>query len=670
VKLAFALAICSVAAFAGVLTQQPAPQSTFRAGIDLVQVDVSVLDKHRKPVSGLTAADFTLLEDGKPRPVVAFTWVDLPEQPRPSASWVRDVAPDVATNTLPEEGRLVVILMDRSIPVGQPLLSAKRIARAAVDELGPGDLAAVIYTGAGTPQNLTSDRSRLLRAIDGANPSMDLGEAAAEIEAAQIAATLEETGVQLPLNSNSGQCYCNLCVMEAVTRVADAVRDIARRRKSLLFVGSDLTVQTSDIECGQRVNDARVAMFRATDLANLTVHAFDPSGLQTLAPAASSSVRSRGALSALTSNVQNTLVRQGNIGVLPDHTGGRTVMNTNEPGADMRDVFNESHSYYLLGFQPADPAADGKYHQVDVQVNRRGVDVRTRQGFLAPLASMSAPVSTSAGRSTLSAAVSGSVPEREIPLRASLAVFAQPGVHTSDVAIVLGAQEPQATAGYRSSNASLSATQSRDIEVLVTVLSPTARPVGSLRQSARVTARPDARGELTYELLSKLNLAPGRYEIRLALADTTAGRRGSVYTFVDVPNFSKAALSLSDAVVEVLPGLPAAPSDMFAAMLPIQPTARREFARSDRVKVFMRAYQAENAAPAPVSVSARVRDASNRVVFQQALVMASSEFGAAHAADYRLDLPVAELGAGDYLATIEASKGKITAHRDVRFTIR
>ena len=41
------------------------PQVTFRTGVDLVDVDVSVLDEHRQPVRGLTAGDFTVLEDGK-----------------------------------------------------------------------------------------------------------------------------------------------------------------------------------------------------------------------------------------------------------------------------------------------------------------------------------------------------------------------------------------------------------------------------------------------------------------------------------------------------------------------------------------------------------------------------------------------------------------------------
>lgn len=55
--------------------QTPATQPIFRGGTDLVQVDVSVLDGKRRPVRGLTAADFTVLEDGQPREIQAFTEV-------------------------------------------------------------------------------------------------------------------------------------------------------------------------------------------------------------------------------------------------------------------------------------------------------------------------------------------------------------------------------------------------------------------------------------------------------------------------------------------------------------------------------------------------------------------------------------------------------------------
>src|SRR5204862_1031847 len=70
-----------------VLTAQSQPQSTFRSGIDIVRLDVSVLDKERMPVRGLTAADFTVLEDGKPQPIVAFDAVDVPDRVRTGAAW-------------------------------------------------------------------------------------------------------------------------------------------------------------------------------------------------------------------------------------------------------------------------------------------------------------------------------------------------------------------------------------------------------------------------------------------------------------------------------------------------------------------------------------------------------------------------------------------------------
>src|SRR6187200_114039 len=84
----------------------------FRAGVELIQLDVSVLDRDRRPVRGLTAVDFTVLVDGQVRPVSAFKSVELtrPAAP-PGALWMKDVAPDVVTNARPA-GRVVAIVID------------------------------------------------------------------------------------------------------------------------------------------------------------------------------------------------------------------------------------------------------------------------------------------------------------------------------------------------------------------------------------------------------------------------------------------------------------------------------------------------------------------------------------------------------------------------------
>src|SRR5437773_2536863 len=89
------------AAIAALHGQQAPP--IFRSGIDLVEVDVSVLDKDRFPVRDLTALDFTVLEDGKPRPIVTFTPVDLPEAEAEIAPAFRGAVHDVVSNEMPEQ---------------------------------------------------------------------------------------------------------------------------------------------------------------------------------------------------------------------------------------------------------------------------------------------------------------------------------------------------------------------------------------------------------------------------------------------------------------------------------------------------------------------------------------------------------------------------------------
>ena len=70
----FLLSLVASVSFA----QQPQDRPTFRAAIEAVQVDVTVTDVEGRPVSGLTEADFELLENGKPQSIKTFSAVDIP----------------------------------------------------------------------------------------------------------------------------------------------------------------------------------------------------------------------------------------------------------------------------------------------------------------------------------------------------------------------------------------------------------------------------------------------------------------------------------------------------------------------------------------------------------------------------------------------------------------
>src|SRR6476620_3713701 len=76
----------SLQLFAGA-QQSQAP--VFKSKIDLVHLDVSVLDKNRRPVRGLGKADFTVFEDGKPQEIAIFEPIDVPDPEPPPVAWMR-----------------------------------------------------------------------------------------------------------------------------------------------------------------------------------------------------------------------------------------------------------------------------------------------------------------------------------------------------------------------------------------------------------------------------------------------------------------------------------------------------------------------------------------------------------------------------------------------------
>jgi VWFA-related protein len=71
-------ALCFVAALgAQTPAQQPSPAVTFRSGVDAVEVDVSVM-RGSTVVTGLTAGNFTLTDNGVPQEVASVTLDKLP----------------------------------------------------------------------------------------------------------------------------------------------------------------------------------------------------------------------------------------------------------------------------------------------------------------------------------------------------------------------------------------------------------------------------------------------------------------------------------------------------------------------------------------------------------------------------------------------------------------
>jgi VWFA-related protein len=398
--------------------QVPSQLPTFRTGVDAVQLDVSVLDKDRRPVRGLTASDFTVLDDGKPREIVGFSAIEQSAMPVSIApSGIDTVPPDVASNGDPQ-GRLVVVLIDpllervmvpgRVTIADPPGITTLRVtARRIVDSLGPGDLAAVGHTIHGVQQNFTTDRARLKRAID----STAFG--------SNKRAAGEEWG----------NCHCGVCRLEAITRTAVALRPEPQRRKIVFFIGEHIRLPPEAGRCNSYLEGATRAMLHATQLANVTVHTVDPNALETTNVHAGDDFKPEPAVSAAAAAQERAnraflIQRHQSLQTVADWTGGRAILNANNPEESVRPILEESSAYYLLAFQTSDVKPDGRFHPITVKVNRPDVHVRTRKGYYADAA---LPGSTSAASPvSLEAIARGLLPERGLPMSVTAAAFRGP----------------------------------------------------------------------------------------------------------------------------------------------------------------------------------------------------------------------------------------------------
>ena len=651
----------------------PSGQTTFRGGVDVIELDVSALDKDRHPVHGLTVGDFTVTIDGVPRRILAFKSVDVPPPVPPAeAPWVRDVAPDVATNTH-LGGRVVAIVIDDGsfsqveevsghtstaaggLPVADlwAIQKTREIARAVVDDLGPDDLAAVMYTENNhTAQDFTSDRARLLAAIDKSalapGSSMSTAADAGPLPGAMTAAQL--TALADPKGDDRGSCFCGVCSIEALGRVADALRSLPQQRKIMIDISVGRVVLTPGIPAGQetcnlRRHDAMTDVFKQAQLANVTIQTVDPKGLTV------GQVGTGDAYGVNPSTERTEFLR-----TVAETTGGRAVINDNDVQRQIPALLAESSSYYLLGVERPLTKDDGHWYPIKVQVSRPGVTVRTRTGYYAPTdKETKALANPSHG---LDASVADALPKSDFPLEAAVAPFAA-AKGKAELAIVLNVSEP---------NASKMARQ-EPVDLVVRAFEPEngqARGVWRQRVNLVWTASQAASGE--YEVLTRMPVDPGRYELRLGL-QTGDGHTASVYAYTEVPKFSDEPLSLSGLLLNSTPSPKSAPKDAFVDLVPTAPTARRTFRKTDHVTAFLRLYEGGSHALIPATITTRIVDTSNKQLGDGLRRVEAAAFGKGRSFDYRFDVPV-RLPKGEYLLSVDVAAGGKTAQRALRFQVR
>jgi VWFA-related protein len=646
-------------------------QPVFRADVDLIEMDVSVLDRNRRPVRGLTAADFTVTEDGRPQRIVAVSHVDLAEHDPARSARMRYVTRDVAANDLSDQlgdGRLIAIVFDDvNLPADDPdiVRSARETARYIVDRLGPSDMAAVVYAhNAGRTQDFTSDRAKLLDAIDRFQPAAldwigqtpgGMGPAAGDM--------LQQWS---PVLARS-PCMRGEPAVPTLDTVASRLATAPGRRKALMFisVGVALSLSATDA-CGSQLADVMKGVFRKAQRANVNVYGIDPAGAGGYQQYLRMRAAQRGSEPPFPGRrrvPRNVRALQDFMRVLAEQTGGRAVINTDATDAAIDQILEEDRVYYLVGYESTRGAPDGRFRKVEITVNRPGVSVRSRSGYWAPTEGEVVDRRFTGGPSAADSALSGLNHVQGVPLR----VVATPIARVSgagaargvEVASVLSVRFPP-----------LRAPVDDTLTITRNVYDADGRPGPPTRVIEKVQLEPGGGEQARHDRVERLTLEPGRYQIRYHVQSALLDASGTVFVDVDVPDLPRSTLALSGLLVAGSAGSGGTRTGDLGDLVPIVPTSSREFTTSEVVTAFLRVYRSGGDA-APVAVTAEVFDAADGLHFERAETVEPGMIGPDGSAPLRFDIPLTTLTPGPHLLSVTARlPGGRTARRDLVFRVR
>ena len=570
-----------------------------------------------------------------------FSAVDIPDAAPPSAPWLRDIAPDVATNDAVQDRRLFLIIIDDATI--QADLKAhqniRTVSKQLIHQLGPSDLAAIIFTRDNrNSQDFTADRARLLAAAE------------------KFTAGFRDLGA-LPGDDDLYLMY-SVNVVESAIETLSTLPD---RRKSIVYIGqgvpfdpAGLAPQIPGLPTGggssslmRATMTARIAsqmrkVFERAARANVNVYTVDACGLR--APGVPLGNRPPMCVPGLEMEYLQSLA---------ENTGARAIINTNEFEPGLASIFAENASYYLLGFQQPADAKPGVLRKLEVRVKQPGLTVRTRNGY----ETAKADATRRAAESPLGAALAGILPKTDLPLLLSAVPIPLPNKRESAVAIVVGVRQPIRDTTTR---------HVEKVDLQVSAFNVEGKSFGSKRLRADVTLRAGATGLAEYEVLARFDLKPGRYQLRIAANVGSLSTGGSLYYDVDVPDATSGPVTMSSLILGVEPRPVVAPADLLKPILPIVPTTRRSFDRTDHVTVFARMHQGGRDAPVALPVRLTIRNAVNVQVVERRHELAPPAVGAARFSDLGVEVPVERLLPGRYLLTVET--GNVT--RTSRFEVR
>lgn len=391
------LALTAIVASAQTAPANPpspaAPAPTLKVYARETIVDVTVTDSKGNLVHGLTVADFTVKEDGKPQPIRSFEEFGSagpsvaqppPKLPpnvytnleRPAASSTVNIMLLDFLNIAAMPGVDIIGAEDAHARAIAAQNAVKRAAKKYVASMPPGTrvIALGLSNNLRTLQGATSDPALLSAALD-----------TLEYNAEGHVSTYNQYCAQAELRTRM--------TLEALNQIAADAAAIKGKKNLLWFsVGIPwLTDPSAHAKCLPDYSSDLLKAYGLLTAAQIAIYPIDARGVPTMPNAF---ITSQGVLwanipalpapqwiKAMQDFQQTTAEEHLTMESIAEATGGYAYYNSNDLAAEITSAIDKGSNYYTLSYVPPGQRYNWAHHTIKVAVDQPGLHLVYRQTY-------------------------------------------------------------------------------------------------------------------------------------------------------------------------------------------------------------------------------------------------------------------------------------------------
>ena len=437
----------------------------------------------------------------------------------------------MSTNAGGLQGRLYLIVLD-DVHTDLPRTGlVKAAARRFIERnLADNDLAAVVTTSGRfeAVQDFTSNRRLLLAAVDTFVGQKLRSAVLEKLDSYQR--EMDLTGQDLGQRGKTandaydverGQRARNTLL--TLKNLAESLSGVHGRRKALVYISEGISYTTTNFEEWREISgNARTGVaiegvlrdtITAASRANVSIYSIDPRGLTNLGDTSMEMnyVPDNPNLRLDSAGLQDELrLSQDSLRVLAEQTGGLAFVNSNDLGEAFDRVVRDNSSYYMLGYYPTNERRDNRFRRIEVRMNKPGLQVRARKGYVSPGKSEPAArrPAKMEGSAELADALNRPIPTSGLTLRANTASFKGAAANTS-VAVTITVD------GSGFTFAEKDGWIEDKLEVSVSAIDAKGIVRGSEHFDLNIRVRSESRPILTatgFRVISKIDVPPGKIQ--------------------------------------------------------------------------------------------------------------------------------------------------------------